>query len=158
MQESQEAFLEEMLLVLHILVHPQCWGYSGTERCAQWLSDRESLTSSRTHRESRKLCMEAARPTDLQLRADCGYRTEGYQWTNIIPGKCHAWALPPGASGQGSLLPQRMQILAPGWCLYNRLSWQLTPAPTSGAWVQSLVPRTKILHALGWEKACKREI
>ena len=40
MQESQEAFLEEMLLTLHILVHPQCWGYSGTERCARWLSDR----------------------------------------------------------------------------------------------------------------------
>ena len=104
------------------------------------------------------IAFSAARPTDLQLRAGCGYRSEGYQQTNIIPGKCHAWTLPPGASGQGSLLPQKMQILAPGWCLYHRLSWQLTPAPTSGAQVQSLVPRTKILHALGREKACKRDI
>ena len=158
MQESQEAFLEEMLLTLHILVHPQCCGYSGMERCAQWLTDRESLACSRTHRESREPWTGAARPTDLQLRADCGYRSEGYQQTNIIPGKCHSWALPLGASGEASLLPQRMQILAPGWCLYDRLSWQLTPAPTSGARVQSLDPRTKILHALGWEKACKREI
>ena len=110
----------------------------------------KSLACSRTCRESREPCMEAASHTDLQLRAGCGYRSEGYQQTNI-PGKCHAWALPLGASGEGSLLPQRMQILAPGWCLYDNiwLSWQLTPAPTSGVWVQSLVPRTKILHALG---------
>ena len=66
---------------------------------------------------------------------------------NVIPGL--SLSLPLGASGEGSLLPQRMQILAPGWCLYDRLSWQLTPAPTSGARIQSLVPRTKILHALG---------